>query len=203
MTSKRKRGRIGALSRRPSPAMAVAIIALVFAMVGTAAATQALNRGGAQTSKKKKKSKPGPQGPQGVPGPAGAPGGPVGGGLMTGRVTSMGSVGVNFFAASGISASTASNTTVITLSADTPSVGRALKVALSSALTGAQTREFKMLVNGDPNNGLNCTVTSATNTCVSSGTVSIPAGASLELQETPTNSPPIQDAAFGWQDTTG
>src|SRR4051794_39019599 len=73
MTSKRKRGRIGAFSRRrPSPAMAVAIIALVFAMVGTAAATQALNHGGAQASKKKKKkSKPGPPGPQG---PQGSPG---------------------------------------------------------------------------------------------------------------------------------
>ena len=74
MTSKRKRGRIGALSRRPSPAMAVAIIALVFAMVGTAAATQALNHGGAQASKKKKKSKPGPPGPQGPQGPPGLSG---------------------------------------------------------------------------------------------------------------------------------
>ena len=122
---------------------------------------------------------------------------------MSGRVTSMPSVGVNFFAPSGISASTLTSTAVLTLSADTPSVGRALTEALSSALTGAQTREFKMLVNGDPNNALNCTVTSTANTCASTGTVSIPAGASLEFQETPTNSPPVQDAAFGWQDTTG
>ena len=75
MTSNRKRGPIGALSRRrPSPAMAVAIVALVFAMVGTAAATQALHRDGAQTSKKKAKSVRGPAGPAGANGANGADG---------------------------------------------------------------------------------------------------------------------------------
>lgn len=77
MRRKLKRGPIGALSRRrPTPAMAVAILALVFAMVGTAAATQALHQGGAHASKKKKKSKPirGPAGPPGANGTNGANG---------------------------------------------------------------------------------------------------------------------------------
>jgi hypothetical protein len=194
---------IGALALTVAVVVASPVLAgeSLSSLVKKEVAKQLANSGA--VSAKKKKSKPGPPGPQGPPGPPGAPGGPVGGGLMSGRVTAMGSVGVNFFAPSGISASTATSTAVLALSADTASVGRALSVQLSSALTGAQTRQFKMLVNGDPNNGLNCTVTSASNTCVSTGTVSIPAGASLELQETPTNSPPVQDAAFGWQDTTG
>ena len=58
--------------------MGVAIVAVVFSMIGTATATQVLVKGGAQTAKKK--SKPGPQGPRGpvgpsgVQGPAGTPG---------------------------------------------------------------------------------------------------------------------------------
>jgi hypothetical protein len=76
---------------RPSPAMIVAIVALVFAITGSAAATRVLVSGGgsgaeAPAKRKKAPSKRGPRGfrgprgltgpagPQGIPGPAGSPG---------------------------------------------------------------------------------------------------------------------------------
>jgi hypothetical protein len=65
-------GSIGELiRRRSSPAMVVALIALAFATVGTAAATSVIVNDGAQSAKKAKK---GPRGPAGPKGPAGANG---------------------------------------------------------------------------------------------------------------------------------
>lgn len=77
----RRGGFIRAIRRHPS--MIVAVAALAFAMVGTAAATQV---DGGQTSAKKK-AKKGPRGPAGPAGPAGAQG-PAG---FTGRVEVNGS----------------------------------------------------------------------------------------------------------------
>jgi hypothetical protein len=65
---------IGELIRRhSSPAMVVALIAVAFATVGTAAATSVIGNDGAQSAKKKK-AKKGPRGPAGKQGPAGANG---------------------------------------------------------------------------------------------------------------------------------
>jgi hypothetical protein len=57
------------------PAMVVAIVALVFSMIGTATATQVIEKNSAQTAKKKKKKvTAGPQGAQGSNGAAGVGG---------------------------------------------------------------------------------------------------------------------------------
>ena len=66
-----RRGSIVTAVRR-NPSMAVAIAALVFAMVGTATATQVIDNGAGAA--KKKKAKAGPRGPAGPAGPAGATG---------------------------------------------------------------------------------------------------------------------------------
>jgi len=157
---------------------------------------------GAQTAKKKKSKRgpPGPAGPQGPTGPGG-PAGPAGGGLLTGRINAMPSSGVNFGGPSGVGNSTATFDNATGLSGTTPLVGSNLLVRLTTALTSAQTRGFKLLVNGDPNNGLNCTVTSAGDgkSCASTGTASVPAGATIAFQETPTNTPPVDGASFSWQ----
>lgn len=83
MSSSSPDTRRGSLSRaaRRHPATVIAVIALAFSMVGTAAATQALNENGANAAKKKK-GKAGPRGPAGPPGATGATG-PSG---FTGRV---------------------------------------------------------------------------------------------------------------------
>lgn len=59
------------IRRHSSPAMVVALIAVAFATVGTAAATSVIGNDGAQSAKKGKK---GPRGPAGPKGPAGANG---------------------------------------------------------------------------------------------------------------------------------
>jgi len=67
---------------RPSPAMAVAVTALVFAMVGGAFAASGGSGGGSHATASAKKAKRGPRGPRGPKGargpqgPAGAPGSP-------------------------------------------------------------------------------------------------------------------------------
>jgi hypothetical protein len=61
------------IRQHSSPAMVVAVIALAFAMVGTAAATSVIGNGGAQSAKKKK-AKRGPRGPKGPAGPQGLAG---------------------------------------------------------------------------------------------------------------------------------
>src|SRR5262245_4805356 len=83
---------------RPSPAMIVAVVALIFALIGTAAATQVLvkretTKVVAEKAAKKKRGPAGPPGPagaagaqglqgaQGIPGPVGPSTGPAGGDL--------------------------------------------------------------------------------------------------------------------------
>lgn len=65
---------------RPSPAMAVAVVALVFAMVGGAFAASGGSGGGKSASASAKKAKKGPRGPRGPKGATGATGpqGPAG-----------------------------------------------------------------------------------------------------------------------------
>jgi hypothetical protein len=78
--SKDSRTERGSITRsiRRHPSMAVAVGALVFAMVGTATATQVVNKDGASSAKAKKGPR-GPAGPAGAAGAAGANG-------FTGRV---------------------------------------------------------------------------------------------------------------------
>src|SRR5262249_26110786 len=74
---------------RPSPAMIVAVVALIFALIGTAAATQVLvkretTKVVAEKAAKKKRGPagpPGPQGQQGIQGPVGPSTGSAGGDL--------------------------------------------------------------------------------------------------------------------------
>lgn len=82
--------------RRPSPAMIVAIIALAFSMIGTAAATKVFVNTDAHSANKKvkrgwagPKGAQGPQGSQGAPGAQGSPGvnGAAGDALPAGAVS--------------------------------------------------------------------------------------------------------------------
>jgi hypothetical protein len=77
MSSKRPHSRRGSVIEtiRRHPSMVVAVLALAFSMVGTAAAMQATDQGASKAAKKKGKRGPrGPAGPQGPAGPAGPSG---------------------------------------------------------------------------------------------------------------------------------
>src|SRR5207244_1573849 len=82
--------------------------------------------------------KTGPPGPPGAPGAPGAPGGPIGGGLLTGRITNLGSSFPEFASPSGTTSAT-SHVNAITLAANAPMTARNLTVLLvTTPLTGTQ-----------------------------------------------------------------
>ena len=164
----------------------------------------------------KTKSKRGPPGPagqagtngtNGTNGANGAPLGPVGGGLLTGRINGLDNV-VEYASPSGTTTISAFSTNINAekmLNANTPLVARGLSVFVFSQMSGAQTRAFELLVNGTPQAGVSCTVSSSSpgpgTNCQSTGTAAIPANAEIVIRATPSNSPIITDVVFGLQVT--
>ena len=214
--------------RHPSPSMVVAIIALAFAMVGTATATNVLigNGGnGAQVSAKKK-AKPGPPGPPGqtgAQGPAGAAGtagtngtngtpgtngtngtnGSSAASILTGRTLAAlpGAAGVLYLEPSGSSTPSASPTFQAHISPIDMTVSN-LRAEIDADPGAGNSRIFELLVNGAPA-GPFCYIDQGFTGCHASGG----GGSAMEqddlmIRVTTVGTPPATEAEFGWRGTT-
>lgn len=197
-------------SHRPSPAMVVALIALFFAVSGAGyAATKLSNgNGGPKAKASKKKSKAGPRGPAGPQGAAGANGaagaaGSPGAITFTGRINALTTANGSgsFGASTGITTSSGSEATTLTLSPAAPLTVTGFSVRTSSVSPDA-VRVFNLRANGS--NLLPCAVPQGAVLCVSSpASVPLPALADLSIGSAVSGIPPSfnaapSDAEFSW-----
>jgi hypothetical protein len=197
-------------SPRVSPAMVVAVTALVFAMSGAGyAATQLTADGhGAQAAKKKKKkAKPGPAGPQGpagqngTNGTNGAPGSP-------GAITFSGQIsgvpagnGDRYGAVTGIEASVNTPHFVTSLSPNKTLKVTSFNARLNGVVGIGQTRFISFVINGTPAASV-CTIIgtiAGVTECSSSGAgVTIPPNSEISLDVTGGGNPLATDVEFAW-----
>jgi hypothetical protein len=151
----------------------------------------------------------GPSGPQGIDGPTGPSGpdgatgatGPAGsgGGVFTGRILGLSSSQNRFGAPSGVSTADATLGNVTTLNSQTACTAQNLSALLTSAPGVGNTRTLSLVVNGLTSTGVTCSVTGTQMACNSSGTESIPAGATIAFQASTTSGAAGNEWLFGWE----
>ncbi len=212
----------------PSPAMAVAVLALFVALGGTGYAALKLPKNSVSTKQLKKgavknadiganavtgpKVKRGsltasdfragslPQGPKGDAGAPGAPGNPASSAIL-GRGNAVGA-GTSFLAPSGLAAANGNENLVSAFTPNTTIVASDLSVSLSVAPGLADSRTFTLRV-GNANTALVCLVGGGTSTCNSTGSVTIPPASLISIGSTSTGTPGLTDVRFGWRAAGG
>jgi hypothetical protein len=210
--------------RLPSPALAVALLALFVALGGTGYAalslpknsvgSKQLRKGAVKSSdiganavtvaKVKRRSLSAgdfrssslPQGPRGLQGPKGAAGNPAFAAVL-GRGNGVGT-GAWFMAPSGLAAANANENIVSSFTPNATITASDLAVTLSVAPGLTDSRTFTLRV-GNANTALTCTVPGGTVTCTSTGSVSIPGASLISLGATTTGAPSPTDVRFGWR----
>jgi len=209
--------------RLPSPALAVALLALFVALGGTGYAAVALQKNSVGSKQLRKgavknpkiaanavtgrKVKRGslnasdfragslPRGPQGPQGTAGSPalGAVLGRGVNVPATPS-------FLAPSGQFAADANENNVSSFTPNATMTASNLAVTLSVAPGLADSRTFTLRV-GNANTALTCTVPGGTVTCTSTGSVAIPGASLISIGSTSTGAPLPTDVRFGWSAT--
>jgi hypothetical protein len=214
----------------PSPALAVALLALFVALGGTGYAALSLPKSSVGTKQLKKgavkspdiaanavtgaKVKRGslnrtdfragslPRGPQGELGPAG-PAGAAGSpafGAVLGRGVNVPAT-ESFLAPSGQLAPNANENLVSSFTPNATMTARDLAISLSVAPGLAETRTFTLRV-GNADTALTCTVPGGTTLCTSTQSVTIPEGSLISIRSTSTGAPMATDVRFGWRATS-
>jgi hypothetical protein len=215
--------------RLPSPALAVALLALFVALGGTGYAAVALQKnsvgskqlrkGAVKNSKIAANAVTGakvrqrslsagdfragslPQGPRGERGPEG-PRGAAGSpalGAVLGRGVNVPAT-PSFLAPSGQLAADANENNVSSFTPNATMTASNLAVTLSVAPAPADSRTFTLRV-GNANTALTCTVPGGTVTCTSTGSVTIPGASLISIGSTSTGAPLPTDVRFGWSAT--
>jgi hypothetical protein len=215
--------------RLPSPALAVALLALFVALGGTGYAAVALQKnsvgskqlrkGAVKNSKIAANAVTGakvrqrslsagdfragslPQGPRGERGPEG-PRGAAGSpalGAVLGRGVNVPAT-PSFLAPSGQLAADANENNVSSFTPNATMTASNLAVTLSVAPGLADSRTFTLRV-GNANTALTCTVPGGTVTCTSTGSVTIPGASLISIGSTSTGAPLPTDVRFGWSAT--
>src|SRR5215211_3987396 len=210
----------------PSPAMAVAVIALFVALGGSGyAARQSAGGGGDRASAAaKKKVKRGPRGrrgPQGLQGPAGNTGGqgtpgtngangtngtngtngnPAFGAVLGRGVITVGT-GTFFLAPSGQSDASSSENSVDSFTPNATMTASDLAIAVFDAPAPGSSRRFTLSV-GHADTALTCTVPGGTTTCTSTGSVTIPGGSLISMKSETSGGGIPTFVRFGWRATS-
>jgi hypothetical protein len=185
---------------RVSPAMVVAITALVFATTGVGYAASQLGTG-SHAHAAKKKVKRGPAGPQGPKGDTGAPGaaGSPGAITFTGRINSL-NTNVNsdaFATPSGASTADPSLTSVYTASPNVDLTAKSLTVVVDNPPGGTSLRFFYLTVGLTDSGG--CVITSGSGSCTIPLNLPIPAISSLAIHSSVAVSNAVPtNAEFAW-----
>ena len=210
----------------PSPALAVALLALFVALGGTGYAALKLPKNSVSSKQIRKgavrnadiasnavtgaKVKRGslddtdfkagalPKGPQGSQGASGAAGSPAVGALL-GRGVNV-PAGTQFLAPSGQLAANANENNVSSFTPNATMTASALAVTLTVATGLADTRTFTLRV-GNADTALTCTVPAGNTGCTSSQSVTIPGGSLISIGSTSTGTPTATDVRFGWRAT--
>jgi len=216
--------------RLPSPALAVALLALFVALGGTGYAalklpknsvgSKQLAKGAVKNSdlaanavtgpKVKRGSlnssdfKAGslPEGPRGERGERGLQGaaGTPAFGAVLGRGLAVPDT-PSFLAPSGNLASNANENLVSSFTPNATMTASDLAVTLTVAPGLAESRTFTLRV-GNANTALTCTVPGGTVTCTSTATVTIPEASLISIGSTSTGTPTATDVRFGWRATS-
>jgi hypothetical protein len=131
----------------------------------------------------------GEQGPQGQPG---APGATTS--VLTGRTSLNGSD--SFFSPSGISVSGPTEPPAQILSPGVAATAGNLSVRLDASPGPAASRTFTLRVNG-ADSALTCTIANAAQTCSAGGSVAVPAGSLLSLENDASAAPLPSGVQFG------
>jgi hypothetical protein len=147
----------------------------------------------------------GPQGPAGTPGVNGTNGSPALSALV-GRIDGLSTAtDIDYGAPSGTSTANTAETSVRAIAPDASSTARDLAVQVTNPPGGGGARSFTLMVNGAPTS-LTCQIAGSATSCTDGvDTVSIPAGASLSIQDNPQNAATgsaAADAEFGFRLTT-
>ena len=206
-----------------SPALIVAMAALVVAVVGAGYASHRAGPGqrlAAAPTHAAAHARRGPRGPRGKRGPRGFTGsrGPAGlqgsqgpqgvrgasgapaFGALLGRGVNV-PMGSTFLAPSGQLAADANQNNVSSFTPNAPLRASDLAVTLSVATGLTDTRTFTLSV-GNADTALTCTVPPGNPNCTSSGSVIIPPASLIAIHSTSTGSPMATDVRFGWRATS-
>jgi hypothetical protein len=210
--------------RLPSPALAVALLALFVALGGTGYAALKLPKNSVSSKQLKKgavknsdiaanavtgakvkgrslsasdfKAGSLPQGPRGPEGPKGATGSPAFGAVL-GRGNGV-TTGAWFMTPSGLSTANVNENLVSSFTPNAPITASDLAVTLTVAPGLTDSRTFTLRV-GNANTALTCTVPGGTVTCTSTGSITIPEASLISLGATSTGAPSATDVRFGWR----
>jgi hypothetical protein len=215
--------------RLPSPALAVALLALFVALGGTGYAalnlpnnsvgSKQIRKGAVKNpdiassavtgAKVKRGSLNGtdfktgtlPQGPRGAQGPQGTPGaaGSPAFGAVLGRGVAV-PAGTYFLAPSGQLAANINENIVSSFTPNATMTAGDLAVTLTVATGLTDTRTFTLRV-GNANTALTCTVPAGNTGCTSAQSVTIPGGSLISIGSTSTGAPDPTDVRFGWRAT--
>jgi hypothetical protein len=202
---------MGSRIHRPSPSMAVALTALVFAMGGSGYAATELAHNGDRAKAAKKKVKRGPAGPQGAQGLAGMQGGPgargpAGPSVFFGHLDVLNTDGDNAFGSPvGYSIVDGTETTRSALSPDIPLTVTDFTVRLSAPPGDGSERFFYILANGVPVGGTSggCDISDTDTICATAPSGTIPARSRLSIESLNgiSNTAPAS-AEFSWTATS-
>lgn len=214
----------------PSPALAVALLALFVALGGTGYAALKLPNNSVGSKQIRKgavknadiasnavtgaKVRPGslnrsdfnagslPQGPRGERGEQGTAGaaGSPAFGAVLGRGVNV-PAGTSFLAPSGQLLFNANENVVSSFTPNATMTASALAVTLTVATGLADTRTFTLRV-GNADTALSCTVPPGNTGCTSTQSVTIPGGSLISIGSTSTGAPSATDVRFGWRATS-
>jgi hypothetical protein len=215
--------------RLPSPALAVALLALFVALGGTGYAAVALQKNSVGSKQLRKGAVKNPKiaanavtgakvkqqslsagdfrigslprGERGARGPQG-PQGTAGSpalGAVLGRGVTV-PAGASFLAPSGQLPANANENLVSSFTPNATMTASGLAVTLTVATGLADTRTFTLRV-GNANTALTCTVPPGNTGCTSTGSVTIPGASLISIGSTSTGAPDATDVRFGWSAT--
>ena len=215
---------------RPSPALAIAVLALFVALGGTGYAALNLPRNSVGSKQLRKSAvrnvdiasnavtgakvrrrsldstdfKTGslPRGPKGEQGAQGSPGasGSPAFGALLGRGVNV-PAGTSFLAPSGQLAANANENNVSSFTPNATMTASDLAVTLTVATGLGDTRTFTLRV-GNADTVLTCTVPAGNTGCTSSQSVTIPGGSLISIGSTSSGAPSATDVRFGWRATS-
>lgn len=217
----------GSKLRLPSPALAIALLALFVALGGTGYAALKLPKNSVGSKQLRKGAVKGsdlaanavtgakvkrgslaagdfksgslPQGPRGAQGAQGAQGAPGSPAVaaVLGRGNAVGT-GAWFMAPSGLSTANTNQNDVSSFTPNAEIKASDLAVTLTVAPGLADSRTFTLFVGNAPT-ALTCTVPGGTVTCTSTGSITIPEASLISLGATTTGAPSATDVRFGWR----
>jgi hypothetical protein len=210
--------------RKPSPALAVALVALVAALGGTAVGGVV---GRALTSQEVKQVKtiakrldekielmPGPKGDTGEKGDQGVPGSPGQDGsdaasFMTADIKGLASPAIEYGTPSGFSTASLTEEDVVSLSPNAPIVARdpavrARRQPSADCLTPVSGCAWTFTLRDDGvDTAVACTIGGIDLSCNSgAGTAVIAPGSRISIKGSPSGFPTVTDARIGWRATT-